>query len=105
MKKIIAVVFCVALVAVLMGSFAIAQEKKDAKGYKDHSLFTRMPAPISVIATSANLTPGSGTIWESLWGRTTGAGSSEQDRRRTCQKQARRAGGTIIKRFFKKSVT
>jgi OOP family OmpA-OmpF porin len=43
MKKEYGVVFCVVLVVVLIGSFAFAQEKKDAKGCKDHPLFTRMP--------------------------------------------------------------
>ena len=41
MKKVSAVVFDVALVIVLMGGFAFAQQ--DAKGCKDHPLFTRMP--------------------------------------------------------------
>jgi OOP family OmpA-OmpF porin len=43
MKKVIAVVFGVVLVlgVVLMGGFAFAQQ--DAKGCKDHPLFTRMP--------------------------------------------------------------
>jgi len=43
MKKVCAVVFGVVFVVVLMGGFAFAQEKKDAKGCKDHPLFTRMP--------------------------------------------------------------
>jgi len=45
MKKVCAVVLVVvmALTVVLMGGFAFAQEKKDAKGCKDHPLFTRMP--------------------------------------------------------------
>ena len=43
MKKAIAVVFGPVLALLLMGSFAFAQEKKDAKGCKDHPLFTRMP--------------------------------------------------------------
>ena len=45
MNRVIAVVFGVVLIlaVVLMGSFAFAQEKKDAKGCKDHPLFTRMP--------------------------------------------------------------
>jgi outer membrane protein OmpA-like peptidoglycan-associated protein len=42
MKKISAVVFGVVLAVGLMGSFAFAQEN-DAKGCKDHPLFTRMP--------------------------------------------------------------
>ena len=41
MKGIIAVVFGVVLAVVLVGSFALAQQ--DAKGCKDHPLFTRMP--------------------------------------------------------------
>ena len=43
MKKVSAVVFGVVLAVGLMGSFVFAQEKKDAKGCKDHPLFTRMP--------------------------------------------------------------
>ena len=43
MKKVIVVVFCVVVAVVLMAGFAFAQEKKDAKGCKDHPLFTRMP--------------------------------------------------------------
>jgi outer membrane protein OmpA-like peptidoglycan-associated protein len=43
MKKINAVVLGVVLAVGLMGSFAFAQEKQDAKGCKDHPLFTRMP--------------------------------------------------------------
>ena len=41
MKRVSAVVFGVVLAVVLMGSFAFAQQ--DAKGCKDHPLFTRMP--------------------------------------------------------------
>ena len=41
MKRVSAVVFCVVWAVVLMGSFASAQQ--DAKGCKDHPLFTRMP--------------------------------------------------------------
>ena len=41
MKKVIAVVFGVVLAVGLMGGFAFAQQ--DAKGCKDHPLFTRMP--------------------------------------------------------------
>mgnify|MGYP001599889092 FL=1 len=41
MKRVSAVVFGVVLVVGLMGSFAFAQQ--DAKGCKDHPLFTRMP--------------------------------------------------------------
>ena len=41
MKKVIAVFFGVVLAVVLTGGFAIAQQ--DAKGCKDHPLFTRMP--------------------------------------------------------------
>jgi len=41
MKKAIAVVFDMVLVVALMGGFAFAQQ--DAKGCKDHPLFTRMP--------------------------------------------------------------
>jgi OOP family OmpA-OmpF porin len=41
MKRVSAVVFGVALVVVLMGSLAFAQQ--DKKGCKDHPLFTRMP--------------------------------------------------------------
>jgi len=43
MKKVIGVAFGVVLAVILMSSFAFAQEKKDAKGCKDHPLFTRMP--------------------------------------------------------------
>jgi len=43
MKRLSAVVFGVVLAVVLTGSFVFAQEKKDAKGCKDHPLFTRMP--------------------------------------------------------------
>jgi len=43
MKKVCAVVLGVVLAVVLMEGFAFAQEKKDAKGCKDHPLFTRMP--------------------------------------------------------------
>ena len=43
MKKINAVVFGVVLTVGLLGSFAFAQEYKDAKGCKDHPSFTRMP--------------------------------------------------------------
>jgi outer membrane protein OmpA-like peptidoglycan-associated protein len=43
MKRINAVIFGVVWVIFLMGSFVFAQEKKDAKGCKDHPLFTRMP--------------------------------------------------------------
>jgi OmpA-OmpF porin, OOP family len=42
MKKVSAVVLDVVLTVGLMGSFAFAQEN-DAKGCKDHPLFTRMP--------------------------------------------------------------
>jgi outer membrane protein OmpA-like peptidoglycan-associated protein len=41
MKKVSVVGFGVVLAVVLMGSFAFAQQ--DAKGCKDHPLFTRMP--------------------------------------------------------------
>ena len=41
MKRVSVAVFCVVWAVVLMGSFAFAQE--DAKGCKDHLLFTRMP--------------------------------------------------------------
>ena len=43
MKKAIGAALGVVLTVVLMGNFAFAQEKKDAKGCKDHPLFTRMP--------------------------------------------------------------
>jgi hypothetical protein len=43
MRKVIAVVFGVVLAVLLMGGFAFAQQKQDAKGCKDHPLFTRMP--------------------------------------------------------------
>jgi len=41
MKKVIAVVFCAVWAVVVMGSLGFAQP--DAKGCKDHPLFTRMP--------------------------------------------------------------
>jgi len=41
MKRVSLIVFCVVWAVVLMGSFAFAQQ--DAKGCKDHPLFTRMP--------------------------------------------------------------
>ena len=41
MKRVITVVSGVVLIVVLMGSLAFAQQ--DAKGCKDHPLFTRMP--------------------------------------------------------------
>jgi len=41
MKRVIVVVSCVTLAVVLMGSLAHAQQ--DAKGCRDHPLFTRMP--------------------------------------------------------------
>lgn len=43
MKRVSVMVSCVVLVVVLIGSLAFAQEKKDAKGCKNHPLFTRMP--------------------------------------------------------------
>jgi outer membrane protein OmpA-like peptidoglycan-associated protein len=43
MKRLSILVLCVVWAVVLTGGFAFAQEKKDAKGCKDHPLFTRMP--------------------------------------------------------------
>lgn len=43
MKKVIAAAVGPALALLLMGGVAFAQEYKDAKGCKDHPLFTRMP--------------------------------------------------------------
>ena len=41
MKRVIVIVSCITLAVVLMGSLVYAQQ--DAKGCKDHPLFTRMP--------------------------------------------------------------
>ena len=43
MKKVTVAVLGVVVVVLLMGGFAFAQQKQDAKGCKDHPLFTRMP--------------------------------------------------------------
>jgi len=43
MKRVGAMVFGAVLAAISIGSFVFAQQKPDAKGCKDHPLFTRLP--------------------------------------------------------------